>query len=508
MVTSIYDLDFDVLNTLFSVMRPMDIINMRRTCKLMYLATQPRNIWLKVLANVVADNNIFKGTYHIESMTDDDLERAAVFPSILLYRAKGPHALSKVPLCQRILDDICEEDEIAHKDIIFPEESLYRDFDNAVLVPGGRFLFTISASEMDGDVYVKLWDLGQPTSKRYSRITLVARFVGRYKLRILATAPTPDELGIRIVVNEETRAGNTLRVFEIHPFSKKPEFKQIATIQASNAVYSGIMSGNLVVCSSITAGPPPTQSFFQGHILIWDYVHKTSATLQPDGPLPDHTYLHGNHIITFCKNILSVWSIPPLQPGDPEYTYDNGPDSPIWSQPLTMWGAHEREQSEKHNSMENHSLGWLTGPDSPRYLVCRGYESDVDFDHLAIFRLDASWNPADPLSAPCILAQLDRRTIGTNSMDIILSWSFTTQACQENVVFMSSTFGHDDKFSLSYIPWFASGSTNPAHTIQSDACVLQKGKEGCKSLQFCPVSGRGFSISTHTGELRILELSV
>lgn len=85
------------------------------------------------------------------------------------------------------------------------EGSTYQDFDDIVLVPRGRFLFTTSVGDIGSNVYVKLWDLGQPESEKYSHIILLARLVGKFRLRILATAPTPDGLGIPIVVNEKIR---------------------------------------------------------------------------------------------------------------------------------------------------------------------------------------------------------------------------------------------------------------------------------------------------------------
>lgn len=123
-----------------------------------------------------------------------DLERAVFFPAKLLELADESEEYPIAPFACRVITNPLDLDELQSRGTRYR----YRegDIDEVIMIPGGRFLFTMSENYEDGVTYTKLWDLGQPGTGQ-SRITLLSRLAGQE--RIHATAPTPDGLGIRVI---------------------------------------------------------------------------------------------------------------------------------------------------------------------------------------------------------------------------------------------------------------------------------------------------------------------
>uniref|UniRef100_A0A8H8CHM6 Uncharacterized protein n=1 Tax=Psilocybe cubensis TaxID=181762 RepID=A0A8H8CHM6_PSICU len=161
----------------------------------MKAATMQPTIWIARLAKIVQENRLFGPTYQFDDMSVFDLERAVFLPPKLLEHAKESEENLIPPFSCRVITNLLEEDEVISKGMY----STYRegsDVNDIIMIPGGRFLFTMSEKHGDGVTYTKLWDLGQPNTQP-SRITLLSRLAGQE--RICTTAPTPDGLGIRVI---------------------------------------------------------------------------------------------------------------------------------------------------------------------------------------------------------------------------------------------------------------------------------------------------------------------
>jgi hypothetical protein len=191
------NLPLDILVQIQSFMDTMDIISFRQvpfpqrnqqydaeyvqlyqTCKSIASATCQRTVWLEALRRVCVANRVFRSTFPLEEMSDKALQHAATSASRftkLLMKCEAPH-----PFATRLLNTKPRGSNL--------------DLEDLTLVPGGRFLFTMS-----GGSIIHLWDLGY-TSEAMIKPFPIASMEGT-RLQFLDMHPTGDNAGIRLLLS-------------------------------------------------------------------------------------------------------------------------------------------------------------------------------------------------------------------------------------------------------------------------------------------------------------------
>ncbi|KAF8189349.1 hypothetical protein BJ912DRAFT_379127 [Pholiota molesta] len=225
---------------------PPDIVSFRKTCKILLDATHQRIVWINALKKMCLENTVYLHSYPVADMSIPELEYAASTPerwNRYIRKHKGEKDFTPSPLMRTLLnpDDYWHPSNLAHSLTFAILEQLY-------LVPGGRFLVTLSQSR----IYV--WDLGiagitEPKSEPISEIPSQGQW--------FSTHPSLDGEGLRIITSDQYYgdASHCFEVFEIFPWKPDAELKRIATLNVETQQGLDLTSvvGDLLilVCGSI-----------------------------------------------------------------------------------------------------------------------------------------------------------------------------------------------------------------------------------------------------------------
>ncbi|KDR79805.1 hypothetical protein GALMADRAFT_208115 [Galerina marginata CBS 339.88] len=300
----------DIQISIIKFLDPYDILQLRKTCRSLYCATMQITIWMEALHRVCIRNSTFRPSFSLESMSRLALEHAATAPRrwIALASRTSDRDRPIPPYKTSYLKPTASE-------ILERCATLY-------LVPGGRFLVTVSWN------MVAVWDLdfvvglGLHVTQFMEPLALTKlTFTGMFLVH-----PTPDDLGLRILLSalEPTWQGDfnggdlpeTFLVYEIYPQSENPQLRKIAELQKSGENIS-------FFCHSLDR-----LVFLQGATLnIWDYKADAWASWTVPGDY-DQILVDQSSIILLYRSGVSVWSIPPLSPSKPPFSDADPPSVP------------------------------------------------------------------------------------------------------------------------------------------------------------------------------------
>jgi hypothetical protein len=202
---TLVNIPLDLQTTICVFLRPIDILALRKvchqlildlfvaqvagehikTCKAFELITRQRVVWLAVLHQVCLDNTLFLPSFPIPSMSDLELEQAAIAPHrwIQLFKKQHPGDPGAIlcPRTTRIVRDLA----IRSKSYLF-------------LVPGGRYLVVPTRNRL------LVWDLGY-VSNTYCTLIASVGLEGDSSIRPLMVQATPDDMGLIILVSYDRR---------------------------------------------------------------------------------------------------------------------------------------------------------------------------------------------------------------------------------------------------------------------------------------------------------------
>ncbi|KAF8156055.1 hypothetical protein B0H34DRAFT_715972 [Crassisporium funariophilum] len=180
-------LPLDLLIVIFGYLHPCDILNMRKTCKALCLATSVRIVWVDALHRMCIDNEVFRPSFSVSTMSISQLEHAATAPrrfitSTIRHSEKyGTSEIRPSYHIQYIAPSVSPE-------LVAPR-ALY-------LVPGGRYLISV------GRHWMAVWDLSC-TSDLDAGSTDIGRQLAVRVVnydRLFLVHSTPDGLGLRIFI--------------------------------------------------------------------------------------------------------------------------------------------------------------------------------------------------------------------------------------------------------------------------------------------------------------------
>ncbi|KAF8801581.1 hypothetical protein BYT27DRAFT_7341898 [Phlegmacium glaucopus] len=300
------DLSLDLHIHICEFLQPSHILALRQTCKAVHEATSQRSVWIHALNRICRENMLFLSTFPIAAMSVAELERAASTPLrwIALSSLKDRHN-SKVlhPRRTRVIEDPLA---LIMKTLQLHDFRISRRLNDLYLVPGGRYLVTISPN------CVGVWDLRYVSDGDMSDdekptmwATEINNVIG------FRVHPTPDGLGIRILTYSYPISYTgfiTLYIFEIYPQRGSPEFVKIAmrTLSWPQRMVKYSLNGNTVV---IYLG--------NGTIIVWDFIANTAASWSISNPIfmDEVIKITEATIITthtFSTPSLRIFQIPPL----------------------------------------------------------------------------------------------------------------------------------------------------------------------------------------------------
>ncbi|KAF7763673.1 hypothetical protein Agabi119p4_8210 [Agaricus bisporus var. burnettii] len=235
-------------------LHPLDLIALRQTCRYLYEANNRRIVWIKALTDVCVENDVFLPTFPINSMTTEQLLRAATSPSRISAFLMRNHEKTLVPTVHIILDlELSEGDSTT---------TLY-------LVPGGRFIILLSSRTL------QLWDVDG------EKKLVASHCMGRYEKSTMSMQPTKDGMGLQLAIIsffKHSAHPNAIRrtqisIYQIFPLDGEPIFSEIAT--SNEAVDEGVLtpliSGDRLV---IVARLPNIQWY---NLLVWDFLNNLWA---------------------------------------------------------------------------------------------------------------------------------------------------------------------------------------------------------------------------------------
>ncbi|KDQ61164.1 hypothetical protein JAAARDRAFT_574212 [Jaapia argillacea MUCL 33604] len=128
----IVSLPFDVLLDIFFHLQARDILNIRSTCKALFVATEDRSVWVQTLSALPLPYTALR----LSSMSLDQLMRCAVTSARL--------------------------DETWRRQHFTPKTIRYEPSDvsliHARLLPGGEWIVSLSLGLVGGEVHLQRWD--------------------------------------------------------------------------------------------------------------------------------------------------------------------------------------------------------------------------------------------------------------------------------------------------------------------------------------------------------------
>ncbi|KAF8958132.1 hypothetical protein BDZ97DRAFT_1842671 [Flammula alnicola] len=479
-------LNSDIFINVMRFLQPPEIITVRKTCKTLYSASHRRIVWLDALNRVMEEHGLFKPTYHLDSMTDGQLEQAALFPWKFSFMVKTSNGVPLRPRAQRILVNSLTNAERVEQ----AESEDGQDFAATMLVPGGRFLLTTSDAYSVGS-YVKLWDLGQPGNTLLP--VLVATMVLEFHRFVYATAPTQDGLGIRIVSTfdaEDQMPADPykIKVHEIFPLSPSPVFRQIGAIKVPEHVTCLSICGDRIIYSMLALPPRPPL------VIVWDFVHHLTYGFRPYLGRPTDVQIHDKYAIVCRDKSLSIWEIPPLQPPAVDDVDDATAEEKL---PILEFLLPFVKTS--YSRLPLHDLAWSSDSPYRRLLVALGFfdTPHVSFD-VALYKMEDSpppHNPALPKSVPVVLTRGSfDHTLAVDG-DVV---RYNPHFCGNNLILACSVRGVVRLFMLP-IP-----EARELRTSSPTSCMLKIGKFQPDRMEIAPATGRVCTMS-FDGEIRVID---
>ncbi|KDR79862.1 hypothetical protein GALMADRAFT_136450 [Galerina marginata CBS 339.88] len=482
----------DLLARILCCAAPEDIIQLRKTCRSLHAASTRRFVWLHALRSVMYEHQIFLPTYDLDSMSIAQLEAAAIRPAKVVKKAIALNnsEVALQPRSHRVLVNWQDEDEEAY----YMQEDEPRDFAEITHIPGGRFLIT--TSDNYSRMYVKLWDLGQPGDGQ-SRISLLATMKTPADVFIHVTAPTPDGTGIRIFAAVTAHNTFGVKVYEIFPLQSSPTFKEIAFINTNGFISSIGVSGNRVICTTGRMTNTPAN----GIVLVWDYVHNIATTFQPSLSFPREVYLWGDYAVLYHTDTLTMWKIPALRSGTPNFDEAMPVSLPVWQDAIPF-----STSVGDYQAMPYHQMGWFPATAHCRYIIICGTLTDPSAVEFLLYKLEGTPTSSDldldsPSDSPSAVPTLLTRARFDHEV-IHAAHSFVRcppQICDHHVVM---TCFLEERMLVLAFPVPDEEEVSSPSTVM---CKFRIGDMSPELVEFSAATGRAFLFASDTGELRVVD---
>ncbi|KAJ7597751.1 hypothetical protein C8J56DRAFT_920848 [Mycena floridula] len=303
---SLPNLGLDLLINIQYFIEPKDILSLRKVCKSITESTKIRVVWIAALQNLCDKFKIFAPSFPIKELSLKELEYLATCEYRFRNRLKteldavNSHVLS--PVCTRLL-------QISPQN--YPQHDI-GEFDEACLVPGGRYLLTVTDTGL-----LQVWDLGFSPDAMIQSIPIATLIVEDIECswRICAQ-PTPNAQGLTILVPHQPSANScfTFDIYHIMPQAANPRFHRLATLKYgpvhlrhSDAAGLGLSSIHLGFWTLL------------GGLVVWNFYQDTWLTwhLPPSVELVVDIMISEQNIVVIGNTEVLIYALPALQPRVP-----------------------------------------------------------------------------------------------------------------------------------------------------------------------------------------------
>ncbi|KAF8155893.1 hypothetical protein B0H34DRAFT_715263 [Crassisporium funariophilum] len=278
---------------------------MCQTCKLIEQCTMQRIVWIDALHRMMEVNRIFKPTFKVDDMSQRQLEHATLAPFLFSSRITKETGSAIEPYIIQKVSHVLSKKEQAKYCI----ETL-ESFDSAYLVPGGRFLLTVTTlPTSEESSLVQLWDLGVP-SEGIGRTRVSSMKIVGHAFYMLALNITPEGNGLRLFSHLSlSKEVETITVQEIILESPEPKFQSIATMKLPGTNIRTDVHGNLLAAKFDSVQCEPA-------VVVWDFVHDLAVSWKCGNSFSWDSMIHlynGFLVISKPRTFLA-WGVPSLLP--------------------------------------------------------------------------------------------------------------------------------------------------------------------------------------------------
>ncbi|KAJ7597752.1 hypothetical protein C8J56DRAFT_1159592 [Mycena floridula] len=292
-------LPLDLLIHIQSFVEPKDILSLRKVCHSISESTKKPTVWIVALENLCSRFNVFAPSFPIQQLSVQELEYLSTseyrFTTRLRTQLTSEHDLR--PTCARLLN-------------LFSEN--YHDcdvgiFDDAYLIPGGRYLLTITTTSM-----LQLWDLGYTPNSIIPMVPSASLLVEKWVAwKTIRTQPSNDGYGLDIIVplaRSDDDPCLKYDVYRIFPLSQTASFNRIATLSYESTRMSHFFCSPGLIALGGSGGL----------VVVWDYLEDKWIQWK----LPASTGHVASEIVIVDDNIMVItsscdaliFSLPELKP--------------------------------------------------------------------------------------------------------------------------------------------------------------------------------------------------
>ncbi|KAL1658659.1 hypothetical protein GGF50DRAFT_66838 [Schizophyllum commune] len=334
-------LPWDVILHILDFVPPLDIIALRRTCKLFCVATQQHVVWIHALRSVCYENNLYADIFAPEDLPRAHIELAATTPSRFIRRVKDASTNSDAmdgtptsPVPTPVLEggDLSRPQETApRKDLPYlaplsvrslsippaaqaPLWHLTDAVNELRLAPGGRYLAMNHYWDM------QIWDLGLHATDE-PRLIATHTFPNSGDFVIYGIWIKPDGRGLQIQTNflctEPPR--NELAIWEIYPLESDPQLRPVASMMRGPMLTYECRGGSRIAISE------------ENTVGVWDPTLNTLITWAVPADMVTMLIIQTRAICLY-KDRITVYEVPYIIPrSDGALQEELHELSPIWT---------------------------------------------------------------------------------------------------------------------------------------------------------------------------------
>ncbi|KAH8804165.1 hypothetical protein DL96DRAFT_1631371 [Flagelloscypha sp. PMI_526] len=266
---ALLNLPSDVVIQVFYHSTTYSRLSLRQTCTAFYSISRERILWIQCLNRLIQTARLYPPSFPMDEMTNEQLEAAANAP--LRFRCNLANGLT-ASAPTRWLE-------------MGPEKAgqVLRNF---VLVPGGRYLVTLT-----GDV-IRFWDIGVVAGE-YAPDRFIAEVdcgIGSDRRPWIDAEFNGDELYIR--VNGASASGVWSAVYQINPLADSPQFAPLGLLNTKlfkhYSFHFDPYEMAVVYSTAIENG---------GNMWIWDLATNTLATWPASGRTVKRIYITEGRVL-------------------------------------------------------------------------------------------------------------------------------------------------------------------------------------------------------------------
>ncbi|KAJ2926394.1 hypothetical protein H1R20_g10700, partial [Candolleomyces eurysporus] len=285
---SVFRLSIDLVLHVMQFLDPLDILSMRKTCRMFHRTTKARIVWLVALQRICETHGIFKPTFPTNRMSLLELEHAALSPHRFVKSIKAAENINPAH---------------PHQNRSIPRRGRADPNSNEIrrelfLIPGGRFLLS-----SEGRSGVCLWDLGYNARIPINPFPIATLDLPGSSLKSVV----PSEGGKELLLAVTSRLDNVtvLRIYRVDPEVPGKGFSMEGQLEIDANLAT---VGSFLCCDAIYL-------VHESHFIVWNWIENTGCKWESHIVPLDLPEIYGckQSIIAYDRDDgIGVWDIPIL----------------------------------------------------------------------------------------------------------------------------------------------------------------------------------------------------